>query len=113
MYVFLGWDFSRHVTIIILINPTPPNTQQFTPRPSSGPTSPGALDNLTPRRRRASVAAAKLRRGSTGPAAGQRKRSPVRGAKGGGASESAAAPVVVEDEEEEGPSLFGGEPKIY
>eukprot|EP00752_Nemacystus_decipiens_P008045 g7190.t1 len=77
---------------------------------AGGPTSPRALDNLTPRRRRASLAAAKLRRGSTGPAVGQRKKSPVRGAR---ASSLAAAPVVVQDEEDEAPSLFGGEPKIY
>lgn len=81
-------------------------------RPSPGATSPRALDNLTPRRKRASLAAAKLRRGSTGPAAGHRSKSPVRGARRG-APAPAAAPVVVEDEEEEGPSLFGGEPKIY
>lgn len=73
------------------------------------------------------MSAAKLRRGSTGPAAGQRKKSPTRGVGGvvhGGPSTSSgvggvdtgaiqpsAAPAVVE--EEEGPSLFGGEPKIY
>lgn len=68
---------------------------------------------------------ARGRRSSVGPAvAGQRKKLPIGGVGGGTstglASNAAVVGVAAADalpaaaqQEEEGPSLFGGEPKIY
>lgn len=70
----------------------------------------------------------KLRRGSIGPAAGQHKTAPIGGLGGGNAAIGSLGGVggaggaggvhaetgakEEEGEEEDGPSLFGGEPKL-